>query len=244
MHFDNAIDTQRHSNARLKEFDKSSKHELQTHLLIEKLAQTTHINSIFKEVQEEIVDGCYHCRILKMVCEVDVQLHVVGNREALQFTVTYNERETSFTCECMRFNRAGFVCCHMFAFFKNIGLEKIPKKYMIWIWSKQAYWIPVHNDVDDVPNGVILVDERKLKLNMVNSKYHDVLALIEDAEIGTMDYVLRELSELEEGVRHVCGSSMVALSREDMFERFLWVEITARNIGVATAQSEGKKKWQ
>lgn len=46
--------------------------------------------------------------------------------------------ETTFTCSCNMYDRDGLLCPHILKVFTNRDIEKIPEKYLLRRWSKEA----------------------------------------------------------------------------------------------------------
>ena len=47
-----------------------------------------------------------------------------------------------FVCMCNKFLNMGIPCSHMFLVFKNIGLKKVPPRYVKNRWTKKTILTP------------------------------------------------------------------------------------------------------
>ena len=66
-----------------------------------------------------------------------------------------------FNCMCRMFQRMGLVCRHMFIVFKNLGLKKIPSKYVLSRWTKLAILSLVFTIDDTVVKQCLVTEERE-----------------------------------------------------------------------------------
>ena len=129
LSFNNALESQRNSNAKLDYADSTLVPILATDLPFEKHASTLFTDSMFYRVQEEIVEGCNRCRIVGMSSEDVIDCYKVDDSHRITFVVTHDKTDQSYVCECKLFGRQGFLCCHIFYLFKNNELKVIPDKY-------------------------------------------------------------------------------------------------------------------
>ncbi|KAH6776406.1 hypothetical protein C2S52_013967 [Perilla frutescens var. hirtella] len=63
MYFENALDSQRHDQAKLNNQDLPCRPDFRTMLLFEKHAAMVYTSSVFKQLQDDIVHACYTCRL-------------------------------------------------------------------------------------------------------------------------------------------------------------------------------------
>ncbi|KAH6790143.1 hypothetical protein C2S51_005149 [Perilla frutescens var. frutescens] len=138
MNFDSALDTQRHAHAYLDSVDKSSIPQLKTPFTFEKHAATVYTRNKLYEVQKEIEDACYVCRI----CNISENDYVVMLEAKDGFGATnkvvHNKVEDSTTCSCLKFVRDAILCCHIFTLFNDLKLESISPKYVVSHWIKSS----------------------------------------------------------------------------------------------------------
>lgn len=66
MHFNNAMEAQRHRNAHLNCVDEHQRSYFWTSLAIEKHVARLYTLKIFRDVQKEILSACFSCRILNI----------------------------------------------------------------------------------------------------------------------------------------------------------------------------------
>lgn len=220
MHYDNAIEAQRYSNERMNSLDGTSVHDLQTHLAIEKHASTLYTNSIFLEVQKEIEDACYRCKVLTMSRDGEIHDFVVRNRKYAAFHVKCNAVDKTFACGCKMFERSGLICCHIYFVFKNMDLENIPEMYMTWRWSKYAYKHPVHAHVEGVPQPTVIIDEKKVKIRNMYTKFYEMLAVVECGNMEIIEKAELGMTAMVENLRSGWETPSDLAAREMVFDRF------------------------
>ncbi|XP_047961875.1 protein FAR1-RELATED SEQUENCE 5-like [Salvia hispanica] len=105
LSFNNALESQRHSNAKLNYADSTLVPILATDQPFEKHASTLFTDSMFRRVQEEIVEGCNRCRIVGMSSEGVIDCYKVGDSHRNTFVVTHDKTDQSYVCECKLFGR-------------------------------------------------------------------------------------------------------------------------------------------
>lgn len=132
MHFDSALDAQRHKHAENCGVDESSFPQLSTKFLFEKHAATVYTTKIFeKEVRKEIYTGCNNCSFVNIIAGEVASVFVVDDGYNAAFDVIYNKSDGTITCGCKKFIMSGLLCRHIFAVFKNLKFESIPEKYVV-----------------------------------------------------------------------------------------------------------------
>ncbi|KAH6780601.1 hypothetical protein C2S52_011838 [Perilla frutescens var. hirtella] len=153
MNFDSALDSHRHARAYLDSVDESSMPQLKTPFAFEKHAATVYTMNKFYEVQKEIEDACYVCRVCNISENDSVVVLEVKDGFGATNKVVYNKVEDSTTCSCLKFVRDGMLCCHIFILFKDLKLESIPAKYIVPRWMKS----PLINEASDIAKMSLLL---------------------------------------------------------------------------------------
>ncbi|KAH6780607.1 hypothetical protein C2S52_011844 [Perilla frutescens var. hirtella] len=114
MHFDSAIDAQRHAYDLQESLDESTVPITKTPLEIEKHAASIYTSEMFNKVQEEIVASCFKCNVAGINhCDFGL-LYDVDDGSKITHTVTYNKEEDIVECSCKKFIRDGILCSHVF----------------------------------------------------------------------------------------------------------------------------------
>ncbi|XP_057793001.1 protein FAR1-RELATED SEQUENCE 5-like [Salvia miltiorrhiza] len=138
IHFESAMQAQRHSYKQLCMADQTTTPHIETHAPIEQHASRIYTKKIFLEVQVEIKEAFDRCRIKSMDTGDEVHKYVVDDRSNGIFFVTHNMLEDTIICSCKKFVKIGLVCRHMFVVMRNVGLKAIPQKYIVDRWLKDA----------------------------------------------------------------------------------------------------------
>ncbi|XP_047978930.1 protein FAR-RED IMPAIRED RESPONSE 1-like [Salvia hispanica] len=176
LSFNNALESQRNSNAKLDYADSTLVPILAIDQPFEKHASTLYTDSMFRRVQEEIVEGCSRCRIVSMSSEGVIDCYKVGDSHRTTFVVTHDKTDQSYVCECKLFGRHEFLCCHIFYLFKNNGLKVIPDKYSESRWMKTPLAKAVHGYTADVFQNTDAQDEKLILSNELISIFFSCLA--------------------------------------------------------------------
>ncbi|KAH6771278.1 hypothetical protein C2S52_016081 [Perilla frutescens var. hirtella] len=105
MHFDSAIDAQRHAYDLQESLDESIVPITKTPLEIEKHAASIYTSEMFKKVQEEIVASCFKCNVVGINhCDFGL-LYDVDDGSKITHTVTYNKEDDTIVYSCKKFIR-------------------------------------------------------------------------------------------------------------------------------------------
>ncbi|KAH6813588.1 hypothetical protein C2S51_022606 [Perilla frutescens var. frutescens] len=194
MNFDSALDAQRHAHAYLDSVDESSIPQLKTPFTFEKHAATVYTMNKFYEVQKEIEDACYVCRVCNISENDSVVMLEVKDGFGATNKVVHNKVEDSTTCSCLKFVRDGILCCHIFTLFKDLKLESIPPKYVVSRWMKSAL---INEASALLGDRCFLLEENKIVTNQLISEFYTCLFVVE-GDTTKMSLLLQSLHELRE----------------------------------------------
>ncbi|KAL9670975.1 hypothetical protein QQ045_008538 [Rhodiola kirilowii] len=76
----------------------------------------------------EAVDGRYKKKLFRLVVF----------QSTYRFLVSEDSSKDSLVCTCKLFERVGYQCSHVFAVLKSACIEKIPKRYVLNRWIRDA----------------------------------------------------------------------------------------------------------
>ncbi|XP_019157954.1 PREDICTED: protein FAR1-RELATED SEQUENCE 5-like [Ipomoea nil] len=169
VHFDSVISAQRHVQAKLTADSKSCFPVLKTPLALEKHAMDVYTISVFYDVQVEICEGCFSCRVVSL-CECDRKVcYGIKDGDNKAWCVEFLLADSTATCSCKMFERMGLVCRHIFFVFKDRGLERIPSMYSVSRWTKGACLKPIFDIDDTVVDQSAKVDNVRVLANLMCS---------------------------------------------------------------------------
>ncbi|KAH6782329.1 hypothetical protein C2S51_007622 [Perilla frutescens var. frutescens] len=194
MNFDSALNTQRHAHAYLDSVDESSIPQLKTPFTFEKHAATVYTRNKFYEVQKEIEDTCYVCRVCNISENDSVVMLEVKDGFGATNKVVHNKVEDSTTCSCLKFVRDGMFCCHIFTLFKDFKLESIPPKYVVSHWMKSSL---INEAGALLGDWCFLLEENKIVTNQLIYEFYACLSVAE-GDTAKMSLLLQSLHELRE----------------------------------------------
>ncbi|XP_047949172.1 protein FAR1-RELATED SEQUENCE 5-like [Salvia hispanica] len=139
LYFNNALDFQRNARTKLDYNDATSVPILATKLGFEKHAATIYTDSMFRKIQEEIVDGNDRCRVLGFSSTDKIDTYKLGDSGRNSYSVRHDKTDESYSCDCKLFGRQGYLCCHIFFLFRNNEVSKIPEMYCNSRWMKTPF---------------------------------------------------------------------------------------------------------
>ncbi|XP_042012379.1 protein FAR1-RELATED SEQUENCE 5-like [Salvia splendens] len=103
LSFNNALESQRHSSAKLDYADSTIVPILATDQPFEKHASTLFTDSMFRKMKVEIVEGCNRCRIVGLTSEGMIDFYKVGDSYRNTFVIMHDKNHDSYACECKLF---------------------------------------------------------------------------------------------------------------------------------------------
>ncbi|XP_031127632.1 protein FAR1-RELATED SEQUENCE 5-like [Ipomoea triloba] len=136
--FESVIEMHRHNQARLDADCEASLPPTKTPLLIEKHATSIYTITMFYEVQSEIFEGCFTCKITSKDQTEDKYVYTIKEGHTKNFNVKYVRENMEVECSCGKFNRVGILCRHAFVVLKDNDAEMMPPKYILSRWTKNA----------------------------------------------------------------------------------------------------------
>ncbi|KAH6775546.1 hypothetical protein C2S52_013107 [Perilla frutescens var. hirtella] len=178
MYFENALDSQRHDQAKLNNQDLSCRTDFRTMLPFEKHASMVYTSSIFKQLQDDIVHACYNCRLTNITEDEFSSLYEVHDCVNGISTVKYDNVGKDILCSCKRFVMVGLLCCHVFFFvFKDLKYESIPQRYIVSRWTKQALLSTGQLISDDVLQSCASNEENRFTLYDIVFEFYSCLSM-------------------------------------------------------------------
>ncbi|XP_019196093.1 PREDICTED: protein FAR1-RELATED SEQUENCE 5-like [Ipomoea nil] len=123
--FESAIDMQWHNQARLVAECETSYPPMKTPLQIEKHASSLYTNTISYDIQTEILEGSFSCKISRKEQATDHVLYTIQEGKKKSFTVQYYKENETVRCSCGKFTRVGILCRHAFAVLKDDDAEEM-----------------------------------------------------------------------------------------------------------------------
>ncbi|XP_031131753.1 protein FAR1-RELATED SEQUENCE 5-like [Ipomoea triloba] len=136
--FESAIEMQRHKQARLDTECEASLPPTKTPLMIEKHATSVYTITMFYDVQSEIFEGWFSCKITNREQTDEKYVYTIKEEHTKIFNVKYIRERMEVECSCGKFNRVGILCRHAFVVLKDNDEEMIPRKYVLPRWTKNA----------------------------------------------------------------------------------------------------------
>ena len=76
--------------------------------------------------------------------------------EDKKWTLTFDLKDDSVWCSCRHFESIGILCCHALKIYEVNEVRKLPEKYILKIWTKDARNGVIH----DIRENEIQVDPK------------------------------------------------------------------------------------
>ncbi|XP_019157597.1 PREDICTED: protein FAR1-RELATED SEQUENCE 5-like [Ipomoea nil] len=193
---ENALKSQCNTNAKLNSDNEGYNPDMKTPLGIEKHASIVYTITIFYQVQEEICASCFKCIVLSVREDGGMLHYYIMDGKNKIFTVVHNVNDHEAKCGCKMFEMVGLLRRHIFVVFRD--LEKIPLRYVVNRWTKDAS-LKATFEIDDViydQNGP--KDEKKMMLNKLWADVHCCIDLAGSnmEQLAAFSQVINEQKQL------------------------------------------------
>ncbi|CAH9126802.1 unnamed protein product [Cuscuta epithymum] len=198
MHFESAMDAQRHNNEKLNDSSESYIPVYKTPLSLERHVAQVYTLSIFYEVQAEICSACFGCRVLS-VNENDGNLdYVISDEHNMVFKVSFVVGDVQAKCSCKYFERIGLVCRHLFVALKDLKLDRIPQHFVTTRWCKKGLNIPFCDIGDPVIENCVGKQQNEVNVNQLWADFYTCVALAEkdESRFQAFSKVIKEQKKL------------------------------------------------
>ncbi|XP_042022945.1 protein FAR1-RELATED SEQUENCE 5-like [Salvia splendens] len=197
--FNHAVEFQRNSRTALDYHDATALPILATTLPFEKHASTLYTDTMFRKIQEEIVEGNDRCRVLGF--------------SSTEFVDTYKLGDS---------NRKSYLAW----IFVQTYFRKIPEKYCQSRWMKTPLAKAVHGDIhDDIPTRSV-VDDRQAVSKQGISMFYGFLRRFEE-DIDLLRAFVGGVEELGKSLQ-AGNPTTSAIEKRRMIEEFygmVWPEV-------------------
>ncbi|XP_031111910.1 protein FAR1-RELATED SEQUENCE 5-like [Ipomoea triloba] len=210
IHFEGAIGSQRHKQAKLDAACEGYLPVVKTPLVIERYAAAVYTITIFYDVQAEIVVGCFECCVLSFAVDGDVKCVEVEGANGVVCVVVFHMAETTASCSCWMFERVGLLCRHIFLVLKDARVDSILACYVVSRWTCNAYKRPIY-DIDGVHEASALRgNSSKGAMKEVWNDFYSCVALAGDNpdHVSELSRILKELKLSFMDVDSTLGSSV------------------------------------
>ncbi|KAH6797570.1 hypothetical protein C2S52_022124 [Perilla frutescens var. hirtella] len=219
IHFESAMDAQRHASDLQNSIDESSIPQLKTPLLLEKHAASVYTSHIFLKVQEEIMHSYFKCSVVEVNCSDPMMVYEADDGSKFTHTVTYNKVEDTFVCSYKKYIMEGLLCCHVFLLLKNMKAVEIPQKYIISRWTKTSLLKPLHSEGGALFDNCDNVGDGKNLTNQLVSEFYSTLGLVEGND-EKMKLLLASLQEFRSMLQLGDDEYAILANKKRLFEQF------------------------
>ncbi|KAK9062811.1 hypothetical protein SSX86_020001 [Deinandra increscens subsp. villosa] len=135
--FETAMDDQRYKQRKLDIEDHTKTPFMKTELPIERYVADVYTSQIFKDVQKQIFKGVWFCGQKSLTTDGPCDEYIITEKNRA-FNVVINHEEKNMQCSCIKFERIGYLCSHIFCVLKFVGVNVIPDEYVLRRWRKGA----------------------------------------------------------------------------------------------------------
>lgn len=150
-HFETAMEAQRFVQRKNNHDSRYTTPENKSKLMIEDDAAKIFTWTIFFEIQTEIMAAiltCYSFKVEELdgITKFSIKDRDKDVKHSGDFEVSFEQKDLTITCSCLRFELTGILCRHCFYVLRMSGVEHFPSKYISKRWTKDV--------VTRSPNGI------------------------------------------------------------------------------------------
>ncbi|KAK9755532.1 hypothetical protein RND81_01G032100 [Saponaria officinalis] len=180
------------------------------HLPIEVQGARVYTHELFADFQQELISSTSGLSARGFSEEDGVETTTL--KDGLRgkfFEVKFNPGTYHVSCTCLKFERAGLLCRHIFSIFSSNGVNSIPDCYLARRWCKDAVGA-TQVDVD-------LADGRQIELTNLWSEVYEAVGLLRNR----CKEDVRKLSSLIREFRHSIQPGAEDLTKDQEIEQLL-----------------------
>lgn len=199
-HFENVVNEQRYRE--LESTLDMGRHApvLMANAILLKHPSETYTPKAFEVFQREY-EKCLNVIINKCVerdSRTDYKAKTYG--KSRDFLVAYNSFDGTVSCNCMKFEHAGFLCSHALKVLDHQNIKVVPHYYILKRWSKDARILPIvesHSCADDDNRKIIATRYKDLCRNIMK-----ISARAAESD-PAFEFAARQLDEVMQGIEGI-----------------------------------------
>ncbi|KAK9734075.1 hypothetical protein RND81_04G113300 [Saponaria officinalis] len=216
--FQSAMDQQRHSQRSLDRDSAHSLPQLATPLRFEAHASNVYTHTVFYEFQSEIKASLCLCSVIGFTLDNSLELiEIVDASVGKTYRVVYNGVNSDAECSCKLFERKGILCRHIVWVFSGKQLKKLPDKYILMRWSKNAQKVPLYDLHGQLIDDFDATDLRKKDMCSLWSEFYATIGVLKTLPTNH----ITELVDILKAFRVKLKPQVESLTKEQELEMLL-----------------------
>ncbi|KAK9756855.1 hypothetical protein RND81_01G125000 [Saponaria officinalis] len=213
-----AMDQQRHSQRSLDRDSVHSLPQLATPLRFEAHASNVYTHTVFYEFQSEIKASLCSCSVIGFTLDNSLELlDIVDAYVGKTYRVVYNGVNSDAECSCKLFERKGILCRHIVWVFSGKQLKKLPDKYILMRWSKNAQKVPLYELHGQLIDDFDATDLRKKDMCSLWSEFYATIGVLKTLPTNH----ITELADTLKAFRVKLKPQVESLTKEQELEMLL-----------------------
>ncbi|KAK9724387.1 hypothetical protein RND81_05G069000 [Saponaria officinalis] len=218
LRFQSAMDQQRHSQRSLDRDSAHSLPQLATPLRFEAHASNVYAHTVFYEFQSEIKASFCSCSVIGFTLDNSLELiDIVDASVGKTYRVVYNGVNSVAECSCKLFERKGILCRHIVWVFSGKQLKKLPDKYILMRWSKNAQKVPLYDLHGQLIDDFDATDLRKKDMCSLWSEFYATIGVLKTLPTNH----ITELADTLKAFRVKLKPQVESLTKEQELEMLL-----------------------
>ncbi|XP_019195705.1 PREDICTED: protein FAR1-RELATED SEQUENCE 5-like [Ipomoea nil] len=138
IRFESTVRKQRITHAHLSGASNAQTPLFKTPLGIERHASELYTLTVFYDVQEEIIAGCFECRVRAVTIGDGIKTYEVDDKRGTQYGLTVEDVTMITHCPCRMYTRIGLLCRHAFAVLIYERVDTIPPQQITPRWTRNV----------------------------------------------------------------------------------------------------------
>ncbi|XP_050229332.1 protein FAR1-RELATED SEQUENCE 7-like [Mercurialis annua] len=204
--------------------------------LILKQASIVYTNKIYKLFfEKEYLKGTGATNYEETACEgnlYEYKMWTHGAKENMVSTIFFNLDTLEVNCSCKKFESMGILCSHALKAFVTKNITKIPEKYVIPRWTRNAkerkHLLEIEKSVHEISESEIIYSKRAMRSaydlvsrSRENEKARAIIyQLFEEGHTRLDDYFKNENADIQFSCRKNLAKKTLLDSKDD-YEQIL-----------------------
>ncbi|XP_048492381.2 protein FAR-RED ELONGATED HYPOCOTYL 3-like [Beta vulgaris subsp. vulgaris] len=199
--FQMAVQQQRHAQSSLNKDNDTSYPQLITPWPIEASVSKVYTHVIFYLFQEEVSAACFTCGHARSEIRDGMEyITITEDRKKKNYEVTLDPMTFDTICSCSLFERVGLICRHVLWVYKAKHLNKLPDKYILTRWTKEAHKTHIHEFDENFPKDCGKVEMKQIKLGELWNEIYTTIGLVEERD-EDIDALIENLRGFKKSIK-------------------------------------------
>ncbi|XP_010666026.1 protein FAR1-RELATED SEQUENCE 9-like [Beta vulgaris subsp. vulgaris] len=177
----------------------------------------THV--IFYLFQEEVSAACFTCGHARFEIRDGMKyITITEDRKKKNYEVTLDPMNFDAICSCSLFEKVRLVCRHVLWVYKAKHLNKLPDKYILIRWTKEAHKSDIHEFDENFPKDCGKVEMKQIKLGELWTEIYIYNGLVEERD-EDIDALIENLRGFRKSIKS--GEDNTSMTKDQVIQELI-----------------------